>query len=545
MKKVLVFAVALLALVSCNKAAKMAELADLVKIECNPEVLEVAGGNIDADVTVTFPEKYFHKKAILEVVPVMKFDGQEVAGEPFVYQGEKVTDNYKTVGTNGASITEHVHFPYVKGMEKSELVGRATVKYKKKSWAFPEDMKIADGANTTYMLARKSGAYAAAADNYQDVIPEEVEAQILYLINSANVRSSQLSSEAMKEYKTGVKDVMNDSRRTITGTDIIAYASPDGPQRRNEKLSAEREASAKKAFNQVSKKLQTGRVSTQSIGEDWEGFQELVNNSNIEDKDLILRVLSMYSDPDVREREIKNMSSIYGTLAKDVLPELRRARFVTNVEFQNYTADELKALVEENIDVLDEEALLRSATLTDDESAKMDIYKQAIKKYDSDRAKFNIACMLMDEGKDEQAEAQLKKISDKDMEGLNNLRGVLALRDGDLKKAAEFFAKDEAAAAKVNKGTLDILNGDYAAAAKKLAGTGDVNEPLAYILNGDLAKAAQLLKDDKSELAAYERAIIAARQGKAAAAKAELAKIKQSAELLKKAADDIEFAKIK
>lgn len=545
MKKVLVFAVALLALVSCNKAAKMAELADLVKIECNPEVLEVAGGNIDADVTVTFPEKYFHKKAILEVVPVMKFDGQEVAGEPFIYQGEKVTDNYKTVGTDGASITEHVHFPYVKGMEKSELVGRATVKYKKKSWAFPEDVKIADGANTTYMLARKSGAYAAAADNYQDVIPEEVEAQILYLINSANVRSSQLSSEAMKEYKTGVKDVMNDSRRTITGTDIIAYASPDGPQRRNEKLSAEREASAKKAFNQVSKKLQTGRVSTQSIGEDWEGFQELVNNSNIEDKDLILRVLSMYSDPDVREREIKNMSSIYGTLAKDVLPELRRARFVTNVEFQNYTAEELKALVEENIDVLDEEALLRSATLTDDESAKMDIYKQAIKKYDSDRAKFNIACMLMDEGKDEQAEAQLKKISDKDMEGLNNLRGVLALRDGDLRKAAEFFAKDEAAAAKVNKGTLDILNGDYAAAAKKLAGTGDVNEPLAYILNGDLAKAAQLLKDDKSELAAYERAIIAARQGKAAAAKAELAKIKQSAELLKKAADDIEFAKIK
>ena len=545
MKKVLVFAVALLALVSCNKAAKMAELADLVKIECNPEVLEVAGGNIDADVTVTFPEKYFHKKAILEVVPVMKFDGQEVAGEPFIYQGEKVTDNYKTVGTDGASITEHVHFPYVKGMEKSELVGRATVKYKKKSWAFPEDVKIADGANTTYMLARKSGAYAAAADNYQDVIPEEVEAQILYLINSANVRSSQLSSEAMKEYKTGVKDVMNDSRRTITGTDIIAYASPDGPQRRNEKLSAEREASAKKAFNQVSKKLQTGRVSTQSIGEDWEGFQELVNNSNIEDKDLILRVLSMYSDPDVREREIKNMSSIYGTLAKDVLPELRRARFVTNVEFQNYTAEELKALVEENIDVLDEEALLRSATLTDDESAKMDIYKQAIKKYDSDRAKFNIACMLMDEGKDEQAEAQLKKISDKDMEGLNNLRGVLALRDGDLRKAAEFFAKDEAAAAKVNKGTLDILNGDYAAAAKKLAGTGDVNEPLAYILNGDLAKAAQRLKDDKSELAAYERAIIAARQGKAAAAKAELAKIKQSAELLKKAADDIEFAKIK
>ena len=536
---------ALLALVSCNKVAKMADLADLVKVECNPEVLEVVADNIDADVTVTFPEKYFHKKAILEVTPVMKFDGQEVAGEPFVYQGEKVTENFKTVGVDGASITEHVHFPFVKGMEKSELVGRAVVKYKKKSWAFPEDIKIADGANTTYMLARKSGAYAPAADGYQEIVPEEVEAQILYLINSANVRSNQLSSESIKEYRDGVKDVMNDSRRTIVGTDIIAYASPDGPEKRNNALSSERERSAKNAFKQVSKKLETGGVSSQSIGEDWEGFKDLVSNSNIEDKDLILRVLSMYSDPDVREREIKNMSSVYGTLAKDVLPELRRARFITNVEFQNYTPAELKQLVEENISVLDEEALLRSATLTDDNATKLDIYRQAINKYDSDRAKLNTACIYLDEGKEEKAEAILKKIDDKNFEGLNNLRGVLALRDGNLREAADFFAKGEDASSKANIGTLDILNGNYAAAVKKLAGTGDVNEPLAYILNGDLAKAAALLKDDTTELGAYLRAIIAARQGKAAAAKAELAKIKSSAELLKKAADDIEFAKIK
>ncbi|MBQ9530370.1 MAG: hypothetical protein IJR73_08445 [Bacteroidales bacterium] len=545
MKKTLVFVMALMALVSCNKVAKMAELADLVKVECNPEVLEVIADNIDADVTVTFPEKYFHKKAILEVTPVMKFDGQEVAGEPFVYQGEKVMDNFKTVANGGASITEHVHFPYVKGMEKSELVGRAVVKYKKKSWAFPEDIKIADGANTTYKLARSTGAYAPAADAYQEIVPEEVEAQILYLINSANVRSNQLSSESIKEYKTGVKDVMNDSRRTITGTDIIAYASPDGPEKRNNVLSNERMKSAKNAFKQVSKKLNTGSVETQSIGEDWEGFQELVNNSNIEDKDLILRVLSMYSDPDVREREIKNMSSVYGTLAKDVLPELRRARFVTNVEFQNYTPEELKQLVEENINVLDEEALLRSATLTDSDDAKLDIYRHAINKYDSDRAKLNTACIYMDQGKEEKAEAILKKVTDKNIEGLNNLRGVLALRDGDVKKAADFFAKDGDNASKANLGTLDILEGNYAAAAKKLAGTGDVNEPLAYILNGDLTKAASLLKNDTTELGAYLRAVIAARQGKAAAAKAELAKIKQSAELLKKAADDIEFAKIK
>ena len=545
MKKLLLIAFACLAVISCNKVSKMADLANLVKVECNPEVLEVVADNIDADVTVTFPEKYFHKNAILEVVPVMKFDGQEVAGEPFVYQGEKVMDNYKTVGKDGASITEHVKFKYVPGMEKSELVGRATVKYKKKSWAFPEDIKIADGANTTYMLANKNGSYAAAADNYQDVIPEEVEAQILYLINSANVRSNQLTSESIKEYKTGVKDVMKDDRRTITGTDIIAYASPDGPEKRNNVLSDQRAASAQSAFKQVSKKLETGGVTTRSIGEDWEGFQELVNNSNIEDKDLILRVLSMYSDPDVREREIKNMSSVYGTLAKDVLPELRRARFVTNVEFQNYTAEELKALVEDNIDILDEEALLRSATLTDDQSAKMDIYSQAIKKYDSDRAKLNSACILLDQGKESQAEAMLKKVSDRNIEGLNNLRGVLALRNGDLSKALDFFEKETGDASKVNLGTMDILNGNYAAAAKKLAGTDDVNEALAYILNGDLSKASSLLKDKDCELAAYERAIIAARQGKASVAMSELAKIKNNKELKQRAENDIEFAKIK
>ncbi len=545
MKKLLLIAFACLAVISCNKVSKMADLANLVKVECDPEVLEVVADNVDADVTVTFPAKYFHKKAILEVVPVMKFDGQEVAGEPFVYQGEKVMDNYKTVGKDGASITEHVKFKYVPGMEKSELVGRATVKYKKKSWAFPEDIKIADGANTTYMLANKNGSYAAAADNYQDVIPEEVEAQILYLINSANVRSNQLTSESIKEYKTGVKDVMKDDRRTITGTDIIAYASPDGPEKRNNVLSDQRAASAKSAFKQVSNKLETGGVTTRSIGEDWEGFQELVNNSNIEDKDLILRVLSMYSDPDVREREIKNMSSVYGTLAKDVLPELRRARFVTNVEFQNYTAEELKALVEDNIDILDEEALLRSATLTDDQSAKLDIYHQAIKKYDSDRAKLNSACIMLDQGKDAMAETFLKKVSDRAVEGYNNLRGVLALRNGDLAKALDFFEKETGDASKVNLGTMDILNGNYAAAAKKLAGTGDVNEALAYILNGDLTKASSLLKDNDCELAAYERAIIAARQGKASVALSELAKIKNSKDLKDRAENDIEFAKIK
>ncbi len=544
MKKVLFFAVACLALVSCNNASKMAKLSDLVKIECNPEVLEVVAGNIDADVTVTFPEAYFHKKAKLEVVPVIKFDGGEVAGEPFVYQGEKVTENFKLVGKDGASITEHVNFKYEPGMEKSELVGRATVKYKKKNWKFPEDIKIADGANTTYMLVCQKGTFNPVADQYQEVIPEEVEGQILYLIGSSNVRGSELNSEGLKEYKNGVKDVMNDERRTIKGTDIIAYASPDGPEALNNKLSDARTNSAEKAFAKVAKKLETGDVSTQSIGEDWEGFQELVNASNIEDKDLILRVLSMYSDPNVREREIKNMSSVYGTLAKDVLPELRRARFITNVEYQNYTPAELKALVEDNIDVLDEEALLRTATLVEGDNAKLDIYKQAIKKFDSDRAKYNAACVLAAADKDKEAADMLAKIND-DFCCAKNLRGVLAMRAGKYEEAAKYFADVKCSEGKENQAVLDILNGNYKAAAEKLAGTGNPNEALAYILNGDLTKAAAALKDCDCEGSAYQRAIIAARKGDAATAAKELAKVKNCKKLVEKAANDVEFAKVK
>ena len=395
------------------------------------------------------------------------------------------------------------------------------------------------------MLVCSKGAYTPMADNYQEVIPEEVEAQILYLINSSEVRGSQIKSDGIKEYQDAVKDVMADERRTIKGTDIVAYASPDGPEAKNNDLSDKRASSAEKAFAKVSKKLETGEVNAQSIGEDWEGFQALVNNSNIEDKELILRVLSMYSDAAVREREIKNMSSVYGTLAKDVLPELRRARFITNVEYQNYTPAELNDLVANNIDVLDEEALLRVATLIDDNNAKLDIYNQAVKKYDSDRARFNIACIKLDEGKDQEAAKAVSGMKKSDCCSVNNLLGVIAMRAGELDKAAEYFAKCKCSDGAENLAVIDILKGNYKSAAERLAGTGSVNEGLAYILNGDLAKASATLKDKECEGAAYQRAIVAARNGNASAAAAELAKVNKCKVLVAKKDVDVEFAKVK
>ena len=308
-------------------------------------------------------------------------------------------------------------------------------------------------------------------------------------------------------------------------------------------LSSQRESSAEKAFKTVAKNLETGAINAKSIGEDWEGFKELVSASNMQDKDLILRVLSMYSDPNVREREIKNMSSVYKSLADNILPELRRARFITNVEYKNYTPEELTSLVASNIDVLDEEALLRAATLVKDPAAKQNIYRQAIQKFGSDRARFNSAVTYLENGDLASAKNALSGV--KSTDGcVTNLKGVVAMREGNYTEAARLFASTDCPNAKLNSATIDILNGDYAQAASKLAGSGAKNEGLAYILAGQLDKAAAAIKGNDA-LSAYERAIIAARNGNANAAQSELRAATADRDLAARAANDVEFAKVR
>ncbi len=548
MKKIisnlLLIAVFSFSLVSCNQAQKMIDAADQIDIKCNPEVLEVIAGNIDATVSVTFPPEYFLPKATLEVTPVLLYIGGEAVGTPFVYQGEKVADNYKTVTKNGATISEKVHFEYIPGMEKSELVGRAKVYYKGQEYEYPADIKIADGANCTYMLAETEGSYHYMADGYQEVIPETAEAQIMYLINSADVRNSELKSNDVKDFQEALKALADDSRREVKGTEILAYASPDGPDALNNKLSANREKSASKAFDKITKKLNAGEVTTKSIGEDWEGFQELVNNSNIEDKELILRVLSMYSDPNVREREIKNMSAVYQSLKTNILPQLRRARFITNVEYTNYTAEELADLVENNIDVLDEPALLRAAANAKDIDAKIAIYKQAVKKYGTDKAKYNLGVAYLDKGDNAAAKDAFSKMEKKEGNCYNNVMGVLAMRDCKLDEAAKWFAKVTCKHGKINQGTLDILNGKYADAAAKLAGSGNDNEALAYILTNQLDKASEAIKCNCPK-ANYKKAIIAARKGDVNAYNAAMEIVNKNQKFADRAEKDVEFLKFR
>ena len=530
-----------LAAVACSSPKKMAEMAENVTVKCVPAVLEVVGGEINADVAVTYPEDYFHPKAILEVTPVLVYEGGEAKMTPYVFQGEKVQDNYEVVPTAGTTVTKKVNFTYVPGMEKSYLELRGVVKYKNKSVDLPTK-KVADGANTTYMLVCKKGKLDLKADNYQEIIKQTAEGQILYQINSSYVRNNQLKSQSIKDFQAALEEIKANERKNLVSTDVVAYASPDGKEDQNAKLSDNRSKTAEKAFNKVTKKNPVeGPVNVTSVAEDWEGFQELVAASDLEDKELIIRVLSMYSDPAVREKEIKNMSAIYTTLAKKVLPELRRARFIANVEYTNYTSEELLQLIEENIDILDETAILRAATLVKENEKKVALYKKAAAKFNSNAAQYNLAVTYIKMDKLAEAKTALAAC-EKDADW-NNAMGVVALREDNLNAAAEYFAASATATAKENAAVISILDGDYKAAAAALANAKGFNAALAQLLVGNAAPAAAL----KCECAktAYLRAVAAARQGNAEAVKTNLEAAKKCEKLAERAAKDVEFAQYK
>ena len=528
------------AAIACSSPEKMAEQAENVIVKCEPAVLEVVAGEINASVTVTYPEDYFHPKAILEVTPVIVFEGGEVAMEPFMFQGEKVEDNYQVVPSEGSTITKAVKFAYAPGMEKCYLELRGVASHKNDKIDLPSK-KVADGANTTYMLICKKANLPLKADNYQEIIKQTEEGQVLYQINSSVVRNSQTKSQSVKDFLAAVEAVKAHERKTLVSTDVVAYASPDGKEDQNNKLSDNRSKSAEKAFNKVTKKNPFGvPVNVKSIGEDWEGFQELVAASDIEDKDLIIRVLSMYSDPAVREQEIKNMSAVYKTLAKSVLPELRRARFIANVEFTNYSNEELLKLIEENIDVLDETAILRAATLVKCKDQKVALYKKAVEKFNSANGQYNLAVTYIKMDKLAEAKAALANCAED--ADVKNAKGVVALLEGNTAEAAKLFQAANNEAAKANLAVVDVLNGDYKAAAAK-AGSKGFNAALIALLNGNTAPAAALKCECPAS--AYLRAIAAARNGDAEGVKKNLEAAKKCEKLAARAENDIEFAQYK
>ena len=541
MKRLLIFFAAAALTVACASPEKMAKMADNVKVTCNPAVLEVINGTIDPVVTVTYPKDYFNPKVILEVTPVIVYQGGEAAMAPLKYQGEKVKDNYKVVSSAGQTVTEKLHFDYVEGMEKSQLELRARVIAGKKSINLPTK-KVADGANTTYMLVKRDGFVAFKKDNYQDVIVSTAEGQIKYRVNSADVRNSEIKGASVKEFLAALDAANANERATVKSTEIVAYASPEGAISLNDKLSNNRSKSASKAWNKITKGHDAMDPTVKSIGEDWEGFQQLVSESNIEDKDLILRVLSMYSDPAVRENEIRNMSKVFTALKGEILPELRRARLIANVETINYTSEELVDLLKNNESVLDEEALLRVATLVKDNAQKESVYQKAVNRFGSTRAQYNLAALYINEGKEAKAEAELRQLDPSDPDVIN-AKGVIALRKNDFTTAEQCFKKANTAEAKKNLGIVHILTGKYSEAAQDLKDVDGCchNTVLAYILTNQLDKAMSSAKCGDPKVW-YLKAIIAARQGKVNEMKSFLENAYKNPDLKARAINDIEFA---
>lgn len=525
---------------SCSKSrAEQMKLAENVKVSCTPEVLALVGDKIPAEITVTYPAKYFHPKATLEVTPVLVYEGGEQAAQTFTYQGEKVKDNYTVVAYGGGTVKESVSFKYAKGVEKSYLELRSVAYYNGKPIEIPA-IKVADGCNVTQMLATTGGEYEFKKDAYQDVIKESAEGQILYDYNSANVKNSQLRSNSVKELQAALEEIESDPRYTVTGTRVVAYASPEGGQEYNAKLSDKRAASAKKVWKKVTGGMEADNLEIKSMGQDWEGFQEAVQKSDISDKELILRVLSMYSDPAVRESEIRNMSQVYTEINKNVFPELRRARFIADVDYQNFSEAELEELSRKAIDVLDEEALLRVAAKSDDPARKAELYKVAVKKFGSDRANFNLAVLALNEGKIDDAAKYLGAVKDADADVVN-AKGVCELRKGNYDAAAKLFKQSGTTEAKANLGTVSLLEGKYSEAASELAGTGSHNTAVAYILAGQLDKASAAITCNCPR-SNYLRAIIAARKGNASDVAKYLEIAKKNPELKARAEKDVEFA---
>ncbi len=539
-----IFAVAVagLMLTSCSNPSKMAKEANLVSVSCTPAVLEVVADEITATYTMSFPEKYFHPKALLEVTPVLVYKGGEAVAPLYFLQGEKITDNNKMIPVMGGKSTQTVKFAYKPGMEQSHLELRVTVWNKNKKYPFPAPYKLADGANTTYKLMHAQGEVELAPHKYQKVISEKKEAQILYKINDAKVNKKELTKQDIKEFEAFLAFVDKDQKRAVKSTDIVAYASPDGGMKINSKLSDKRGTTAKEAFDKIKNTPTDAPVNVSTIAEDWDGFQELVSASNIQDKELILRVLSMYSDPMVREREIRNMSKVFRILADKVLPELRRARFIANVDYTNFSEDELLDLAKNNIEALDLESLLYTATLVKDVDTKAILYKKAGDKFNCSRGYNNLAATYINAGKLNDAKIALTKVENKDKYYYNNM-GVIALRDKDFKAAADYFAKSDLTVAKYNSAIIDMLQGRYAVAAAKLEGSNEANECISNILINQLDKASKAIANLTCPHSAYLRAIIAARKGNAAEVKVQLEKASKIKSFADRAKTDIEFAK--
>lgn len=538
MRRIFIASLALIAmsftLSSCNCYTKMMkETPASSMVTTSPEILTLKGDNVVGTLNVKFPEKVFHKYGVLKVTPVLKYNGGEAVGEPKFLQGEKVQDNYTVISyKNGGAYQQALSFPFKEEMRISTLVLRVEAKCLKKGnkiknfTEYETDIPVSCGVSSLQLLADNYAKVAIAPDAFVRNTQESESAKIMFQVNRHEVRKAQLNSEEIATLQKFITESNADPKRTVGNTYTQSYASPEGPTDFNDKLSKNRGTSTEKALAEKFKKEETpaGAFDINPMGEDWEGFKELVAQSDIQDKDLILQVLSMYNDPQVREREIRNMSAVYVVLKDKVLPELRRSKMTVTVDVEGLTDDELRAAVQSDIKSLKLEEMLFAATLFEDNATKGKIYKAAADQYNDFRAWNNLGVVRAKEGKYSEAKDLFTKasnINNSNPQVINNL-GVVALAEGKKAEAANFFAASTAPEAKYNKGLVEMANGNYSAAISSLDG---YNKALAQYLNGDVSSAKSSLRSmDNCWRPNYLKAVIAAQEGDVITLKASLKK---------------------
>jgi len=518
---ILILAAALLS--SCSGLNKMKKNSNLVKYEVTPKVLETHAGVVTVTIKGTYPAKYFDKKTTVTATPVLTYTGGETAFEKVqVLQGEKVQANNKVVTATGGDFTYTATIPYKDAMKMSELVLRIKAVRGKKSLDF-DPVKIADGVIATSTLVEKHGRTISSKDNYVQINPESKLADINYQINQADISSKELKAEDIALLKAYIQSVSADPNRKLKSTDVSSYASPDGSMKINAPLSEKRGKTAdsfiKKEFSKIDAAKAEGFFNEKTTPEDWDGFKTEVENSSMQDKDLILRVLSMYSDPDVREKEIKNMSAAFEKLKTEILPKLRRSKLAVNVDLVGRTDEQILEQMKSDPKALSLEEMLRAGSLSKDANEQLKFYQTAAENNPKDfRAQNNIGVAYLALEKNDEAIAAFEKakaIQNNDV--VKNNLGFGALVKGDMAKAEEYFNSMTAATpeSKWGLGVISITKGEYDKAVNYFGTEPCFNNALALYLKGDVAKSKAML-DGMKELCkcgkpSYLKAVIGAR----------------------------------
>lgn len=554
MKKTNLSFIAISLLLFCSCSSKLGEMSAHF-FAVTPQVLEATNGEVPVTISGTFPEKFFPKNAVITITPVLKWDGGSVSGESYSFIGEKVEGNSQMISYNtGGNFTMKSSFDYVPEMAKSELFLEFTAKLKNKSKSMPA-VKIADGVLATaelYAQTTASTKPACAEDAFQRVIKQAKQANIMFLIQQTNLRWSELNSEEMNEFTETLKDIEADKEnKVLDNVEVSAYASPDGGYDLNDRLAEQRQSNAESHVNKLLKKNKVDTyVDTDYTAEDWEGFQELVAASNIPDKDLILRVLSMYTDPEVREQEIKNISAVYGELADEILPQLRRARLTLNYQLIGRSDDEILAAVKNDASVLSVEELLYAATLVESTDEKSSIYNQTVKLYPNDyRAYNNLADIAIKAGDFTAAKNNLNKAVKLDPSAaeVNTNLGMLALIEGNVADAENYLMKGtDSEANDAVLGNLYIAQGQYERAVVVFGDTESNAAALSQIMSENYTAAKNTLSnvENPDAYTYYLSAIVGARTNNAAMVAENLVKaVKLDSSLRQKAANDAEFKK--